>query len=380
MIRKEVKTMPIYINGVQQVISIPKMNLFTVAKSNGEYSNIQDAIDAANPTVHSGTAQSGSATTITLAGVASTTNDYYNGMKIRLTGGTGNGQLRTIINYVGATKVASVASSWDTNPDNTSTYDVKSTQTVLVSQGEYDEGIVLADCVDVIADNPYSTTVEYIVDDDANCFVKLALTIAGGSLNISGQYSDVTLVGNIFGSTAGGALNVSNGGTARVDGDITLFSESQIAVDIDDANSQITINGDVFGKVRSVYDATDACTLNINGDVTGNIDWNTGNLNINGDCSCSLEEIVDISRGTVDIRNSVMTCTYNNANGHGLIISGGTLILQNARIVCTHASAESIYASTAQDAKCMGVWANRDDNANITQLITGGFTYDADVA
>jgi hypothetical protein len=71
-----------------------------------------------------GTAQAGAATAITLASTASAVNDYYNGLNVTLTGGTGSGQSRQVVGYVGATKVATVDSAWGTNPDVTSTYRV----------------------------------------------------------------------------------------------------------------------------------------------------------------------------------------------------------------------------------------------------------------
>jgi hypothetical protein len=74
--------------------------------------------------VNTGTAQAGStSTTIKLASTASATNDIYNGMTVYISSGTGMGQIKTIIDYVGSTKVATV-STWTTTPDNTSVYEV----------------------------------------------------------------------------------------------------------------------------------------------------------------------------------------------------------------------------------------------------------------
>ena len=73
--------------------------------------------------LHSGTAQSGASTTITLASGASGDDDRFNNYSILLTGGTGSGQLNIITDYVGSSKVATV-SSWSTNPDNTTTYEI----------------------------------------------------------------------------------------------------------------------------------------------------------------------------------------------------------------------------------------------------------------
>ena len=54
-----------------------------------------------------------------LDAAASAVDDFYNGLVIRLTGGTGSGQIREIIDYVGSTKIATVSRAWGTNPDAT---------------------------------------------------------------------------------------------------------------------------------------------------------------------------------------------------------------------------------------------------------------------
>ena len=74
---------------------------------------------------NTGTAQAGGASTITLAAGASATNGLYNTQYVYITGGTGSGQNAQITGYVGATKVATVASAWATAPDATSTYELR---------------------------------------------------------------------------------------------------------------------------------------------------------------------------------------------------------------------------------------------------------------
>ena len=81
-----------------------------------------------------GTAQAGASTTITLKNTASGTDDYYNGLYITITGGTGSGQIRIIEDYVGSTKVATVDRAWTVTPDNTSTYSITSWTTEAVNQ------------------------------------------------------------------------------------------------------------------------------------------------------------------------------------------------------------------------------------------------------
>lgn len=81
-----------------------------------------------------GTAQAGTSTTITLKAASSSTNGYYNGLYITITGGTGAGQIRIIEDYVGSTKVATVDRAWTTAPNNTSTYSITSFTTESVNQ------------------------------------------------------------------------------------------------------------------------------------------------------------------------------------------------------------------------------------------------------
>lgn len=71
-----------------------------------------------------GTATAGGASTITLAAGANAADDFYNGMPIVIAAGTGVGQKRTISDYVGATKVATVDVAWAIQPDATSQYKI----------------------------------------------------------------------------------------------------------------------------------------------------------------------------------------------------------------------------------------------------------------
>lgn len=70
----------------------------------------------------SGTAQAGGASTIQLAAGASAVDSFYNNMVVLIVGGTGAGQARQVLSYVGATRTATLTGSWGTNPDLTSKY------------------------------------------------------------------------------------------------------------------------------------------------------------------------------------------------------------------------------------------------------------------
>jgi hypothetical protein len=92
-------------------------------------------LTASGVTTDSGTAQAGGADTITLKSASSyTTDDAPNGMFIRITAGTGAGQVRHVEDYVAATKVLTVFPAWTTQPDATSQYSVKAFGTAMVDE------------------------------------------------------------------------------------------------------------------------------------------------------------------------------------------------------------------------------------------------------
>ncbi len=82
------------------------------------------SISVARGCNHTGTAQAGGASTITLATTAPGYTDLI-GLTITTTGGTGTGQTRTISGYNTTTKVATVSTAWGVQPDNTTTYSVE---------------------------------------------------------------------------------------------------------------------------------------------------------------------------------------------------------------------------------------------------------------
>lgn len=87
-------------------------------------SNASGGGSSYDPTIEGGTAQAGTSTTITLDSGASATDNLYVGTVLRIMSGTGAGQIRVIINYVGSTKLATVNRAFSPTPDNTSVYKV----------------------------------------------------------------------------------------------------------------------------------------------------------------------------------------------------------------------------------------------------------------
>ncbi|MFQ1702412.1 neuraminidase-like domain-containing protein [Loktanella agnita] len=86
------------------------------------YNNVKDQYN--NTTVTEGDVAAGSTNSLTLAASASDVNDAYAGDYVKITAGTGSGQIGYIAAYDGATKVATLDAVWSTIPDDTSQYKV----------------------------------------------------------------------------------------------------------------------------------------------------------------------------------------------------------------------------------------------------------------
>lgn len=105
--------------------------------------------------VQSGTAQAGSTNTITLSSAASATNGLYDPAIVRVTGGTGAGQSRLIIDYNGTSKIAVVDRDWRTAPDNTSVYDIMASTNLFSTN----EGLAQAGAAGTITLNASASSV-----------------------------------------------------------------------------------------------------------------------------------------------------------------------------------------------------------------------------
>ena len=142
--------------------------------------------------IHSGTAQAGDSVHITLAATASATDGLYNRNLLVLIDGTGAQQTRTIIDYDGATKIATIDREWRVNPDVTTEYQIVADDTPLV----VDQGV---------AQNGTSTTIklrEYAssIDDTYLCNIVIILAGTGrGQARLVNAYNGTTKVVTICG-------------------------------------------------------------------------------------------------------------------------------------------------------------------------------------
>jgi len=103
--------------------------------ASGVISRATLAADTGLQSIRSNTAQAGAAGSITLDANASAVTDFYVGVWILLTGGTGVGQARVCIAYNATTKVATVAPNWSTTPDVTSTFAILTSGQITGVQG-----------------------------------------------------------------------------------------------------------------------------------------------------------------------------------------------------------------------------------------------------
>lgn len=113
------------INGTSQTArDIGASVLISSGTGTGQLDVTSGVITSAGNVTHTGTAQAGASTTITLASGANSNSSWYNRQFVQIVSGTGAGQVRQIYSYVGSSRIATVNYAWITNPDNTSVYRV----------------------------------------------------------------------------------------------------------------------------------------------------------------------------------------------------------------------------------------------------------------
>lgn len=134
-------------------------------------------------------AQTGTTNTITLASGSSSTDDFYQNMIVRILGGAGAGQQRTISNYVGGTKVATVSANWTSGsePDNTSVYTFGPTDSVL-DTGSASATLFQRNCATPVGMRKFISNIYYVRDyavsvgDGIPTLMRSQFDLSGGTL------------------------------------------------------------------------------------------------------------------------------------------------------------------------------------------------------
>lgn len=173
-----------------------------------------DSVMICGGITRSGTAQAGAAGTITLDASASATDDIYNGMVVKITGGTGSGQVRKITDYVGSTKVATVSPNWGTNPDATSTFEIRAGIELLSSAVNFTTDLATTAAALATAINNSRTVPDFEArSNGADVYVKAPIG-SGASLNnlvlvIATSTMGATINGDGTPSGSGGTVGVA---------------------------------------------------------------------------------------------------------------------------------------------------------------------------
>ena len=142
--------------------------------------------------IHSGTAQAGNGVHITLAATASAVDGIYNRNLLVLIDGTGAQQTRTIIDYDGTTKIATIDREWRVNPDVTTEYQIVADDTPLV----VDQGAAQEGTASTIKLREYASP----TDDIYLCnIVSIVAGTGRGQARLVGAYNGTTKVVTICG-------------------------------------------------------------------------------------------------------------------------------------------------------------------------------------
>ena len=142
--------------------------------------------------IHSGTAQAGTAVSITLAAGADCCDGGYNRNLIVIVSGTGVGQTRTVADYNNTTKVCTIDREWRVNPDDTSEYQILADDTPLV----VDHGLAQGGTASTIILRDYASSTDNIY----LCNIVIIIGGAGrGQSRLVGSYNGTTKVVTICG-------------------------------------------------------------------------------------------------------------------------------------------------------------------------------------
>ena len=137
--------------------------------------------------ISSGTAQAGSAHSITLDAGETAGDHILNRNLIVIQAGTGAGQTRTIVDYNSTSKVAVIDRDWVTNPDATSEYSIIPDDTPLVAN----HGVATAGTSTTIT---ISTTASAINDTYVNSIIQIMAGTGAGQSQVISGYNGTTKV------------------------------------------------------------------------------------------------------------------------------------------------------------------------------------------
>jgi hypothetical protein len=219
--------------------------------------------------VHSGVAQSGGPTSITLASSADVLSDFYNEMQVTITNGTGIGQTRTIISYNGTTKFAAVDTPWTTQPDSTSVYTVQIQKRTTVAANT-------ARWTTYITSSPYVYVCSSRTTTGTGLKVDGSLATGNKSM-VSAQFTQINVGGIGF--------HVLNDGYAQLVSMFGIFCDTAFLAESGGTASMGNCNVN-FGNRGLVADGKGALIMSANVSVNtaiADFTLNLNNISVNSD-------------------------------------------------------------------------------------------------
>jgi len=247
-------TLPARFTGIEGAAFATGTDSLEAIRDRGDAAWTTGAAGSGLTALAGGTAQGGTAATIQLAAGETFADSEPNGNIIKITGGTGNGQSRIIISYVGATDTATVSPNWTTTPDATSVYEMVNGSVNIAAVSNVAEDLATATELAVVDAN-----VDAILLDTAE------IGIAGAGLtNINLPNQTMDIVGNITGNLSGsvGSLTLNN--------DKTGYSISGTKTTLDALNDIVATAIVSAGAITTLSGAVvNVDSVDVNADMRG---------------------------------------------------------------------------------------------------------------
>lgn len=221
-------------------------NVLTQAEYDRKYStgasvaDIETQLAAAGGVTLSGTAAAGGDATITLTGGVAT-DSYYNGQVVVVTDGTGVGQSRRILSYVGSTTVATVAENWVVNPSSDSVFVVFGSVTdasipivedIQTQIGTAGDGLTDIASVAAVAGAVGSVTgaVGSVTGAVGSVTGNVGGNVAGSVASVVGAVGSVTgAVGSVTGNVGGNVTGTIGGLSTQAKADVNAEADTALS-------------------------------------------------------------------------------------------------------------------------------------------------------
>lgn len=247
-----------------------------------------------------------------------------------------------------------------------------------------------------VAGDIINTTGEGVMSTDptTNLYVVANKIIAQGRActvitGTSSAHRQIVYAKEIISNSASGIVTWSAGGSQEVHGKLTRtvgnLTQGAIHVQQNIFPSIAIVN--VYGDLQDDADIAvlinnNSGILNYYGNISGvgniSVTGSSAQARINGDVVITKDAgVVTMSGGIVEVKGRLKNLS-NTANAHGIVINGGTPILNQTIIVTTNAGTNSLFAAALRNAIVYTGFANRAKHANVTTLV-GALVVDANV-